>query len=74
MNIDPSNFEMTPEHQALLHWHTNKISDWIVSCKLKDDQTNPLTPDAMMAFNLACDFLSHQLKQVAQKIETKEQV
>ncbi len=40
-----------------------KIARWIETRRL-DDDANCLIPDAQQGFNLACEFLSHELRKM----------
>jgi hypothetical protein len=64
------NLEVTEERKAIALMTISRIADYISARKI-DPNDSTLVKNAADGFNLACDFLAHELRAMASK-ETQE--
>lgn len=55
---------ITDEQKIVVDMTLLQIAKWIESRKLDPTFNAPLIPDAVAGFNLACEFLSHELRRM----------
>lgn len=70
MSDSVGKLELTEERKAIALMTISRIADYISARKI-DQNDSTFVKDAAGGFNLACDFLTHELRTMASK-ETQE--